>query len=164
MKNAVFSCLVAAAVTLLAACGPQGRDEPGRAYREGAREGAGTAAVEAPGAKGGSKDFSFTAGVQLAVPKGFPADVALYPGSDLKMAQKRSPVDFTVILATPDPASRAEEFYRRRMSEAGWEHTGEAGLEGERYLRYEKANEVVAINVDPEEERTVISIAYKKRY
>ncbi len=147
MKNAGFFCLIAAAA-VLASCGTRGSDEPGRAYREEA----------------GSKAFSFTAGVQLAVPKGFPTDVALYPGSDLKMAQKRSPVDFTVILATPDPASRAEEFYRRTMSEAGWENTGEAGLEGRRYLRYEKAGEVVAISVDPEEERTVISIAYRKRY
>jgi hypothetical protein len=120
--------------------------------------------VEAPGGKGGNKDFSFTAGVRMAVPKGFPAEVALYPGSDLKMAQKRSPVDFTVILATPDSLSRAEEFYRRKMAEEGWENTGEAGLEGGRYLRYEKGNEVVAINFDPEEARTVISIVYRRRY
>jgi hypothetical protein len=155
MKNAGFFCLIAAAA-VLASCGTRGSDEPGRAYREEVRE---EVREEA-----GSKDFSFTAGVQMAVPKGFPADVPLYPGSDLKMAQKRSPVDFTVILATPDPAARAEEFYRRTMSEAGWKNTGEAGLEGRRYLRYEKAGEVVAISVDPEEERTVISIAYRKSY
>ena len=103
-------------------------------------------------------DFSFTAGVRMKLPRGFPRDVALYPGAEMRMSQKKSPAKYVLILATSDDPARVESWYRERMREEGWQPTREANLDDRRYLRFEKEGRLAAVAVDPEEGETILSL------
>ena len=103
-------------------------------------------------------DFSFTAGVRMDLPRGFPGDVALYPGAEMRMSQKKSATEFVLILATSDGPARVKSWYRDRMRENGWQPTRTADLDDRRYMRFEKEGRLAAVTVDPEDGETILSL------
>lgn len=112
---------------------------------------------------GGEKDFSFASAGKVALPPDFPQEIPLYPGAALRMAQKLSPRELTVILGTDDPASEVGAFYREGLGKEGWRFAGRAGLETQQFLRFEKEQSTVAVVIAPEAEGTVVSLVYKAK-
>jgi len=103
-------------------------------------------------------DFSFTAGVRMKLPRGFPRDVALYPGAEMRTSRKKPPAEYVLVLATSDGPARVESWYRERMGENGWQPTLTADLDDRRYLRFEKEGRLTAVALDPEDGETILSL------
>lgn len=150
----MFLLLCLASASVLSSC---------RGSEEGGRGGAAKASLPREQARVGEvpirHDFSFTAGVRMEVPRGFPADVAFYPDSVIRMSQKKSPREFVVILGVAEPLSRIESWYREALTGRGWRPSREAELDERRYLRFEKGGHVVTLTLDPEEEETLVAVA-----
>jgi hypothetical protein len=157
MRGLVFLFLWLAPAAVFLSCGQAEKSARG-GQEEGAPAGASTAG-EVPM----KQDFSFTAGVRMELPRGFPDDIALYPGAEMRMARKKSPVEFVVILATGDDPSRVKSWYRDRMRERGWQQTREADLDDRHYVRFEKEGRLAAVAVDPEEGETILSLIVADR-
>jgi hypothetical protein len=103
-------------------------------------------------------DYSFTAGVRMKLPRGFPGDVALYPGAEMRMSQKKSLEEYVLVLVTSDVPARVESWYRDRMRKNGWKPTRVADLDDRRYLRFEKEGRLAAVALDPEDGETILSL------
>jgi len=153
MRGLVYLLLWLVPAAVFLSCGQEERSA-----RNGAAEGAAPEEAFPAGEVPMKHDFSFTAGVRMKLPRGFPDDIASYPGAELRLSQKKSPVEFVVVLATVDDPSRVESWYRDRMREKGWQPTREADLDGRRYVRFEKEGRLVTVAIDPEEGETIFSL------
>lgn len=158
MRGLVFLFLWLAPAAVFLSCGQAEKSARG-VSEEGAAPGGAFSAGEVPM----KQDFSFTAGVRMKLPRGFPDDIAFYPGAEMRMARKKSPVEYVVILATGDDPSRVESWYRDRMREQGWQQTREADLDDRRYVRFEKEGRLAAVALDPEEGETILSLIVADR-
>jgi hypothetical protein len=111
--------------------------------------------------RGDRKDYSFAGGGKIKVPDGFPADVSIYPGAKIQMAQEQLRSDLTAIFSTMDERDAVLDFYRADAAANGWHPMSEAVLEDEIFLGFAKEGKALTVAADPDDKRTFISISYK---
>lgn len=107
------------------------------------------------------KDYSFAGGGKIKVPDGFPADVSVYPGAEIRMAQEQLRQDLTATFSTKDGRDAVLDFYRNDAASNGWHPMSEAVLGDEVFLGFAKEGKALTVAADPEGQMTYISISYK---
>lgn len=107
------------------------------------------------------RDFSFAAGGKVKLPERIPADVDIYEGGRIVVAQQLDGGDFTVTFATADPPERVESYYRDGSPRQGWRLRGEAEMKGKRYLGFVKEGRALTVVVSPEAEGTLVNVSHR---
>lgn len=94
----------------------------------------------------------------VAMPKGFPGDVAVYPKATVTMSatDKNSVM---VVLNTADAPEKAQAFYKECLEKNGWKISSNLNTAQGSMFVAEKKNRKLTLTVTPESEGTVIQIA-----
>ena len=160
----LFACLVA----LVAGCGKKSRDKAIERQIEKQMGGSADATMSDKGlsikGRTESGEVEMTAGDQARVPDGFPKDIPLYAGAELRSGMKVEQ-GFSVSLTTTDQVAAVAEWYQKRMEKEGWTQKTSMNMGVQMMFMYEKdgrtANMVVAEN--PRGEGTMITLTVSER-
>lgn len=103
-----------------------------------------------------TKDGGVVVGGTVSLPKGFPADVPIYPGGKLESALTVQNA-FQVTFTTSDPFAKVLSFYEEKMK--GWksvaqQNTAEGGTQ-----IWQQEGRTVTLNAAPADGKTSVSLS-----
>ncbi len=105
------------------------------------------------------EDVRYAGGkTSVAMPKGFPGEVAVYPKATIAMSatDKNSVM---VVLNTADAPEKAQAFYKDCLEKNGWKISSSLNTAQGTIFVAEKKNRKLTLTVTSESEGTVIQIA-----
>lgn len=108
-------------------------------------------------AKDGTKMEVASGEKGLEVPKDFPADIFIYPGTKVMTAVNAKDAR-SLTLSTADAVAKVTPVYQEKMKAAGWEEK-QAMINPEMtMLSYEKAKQAVMVHITPDNKGAMIAL------
>lgn len=104
------------------------------------------------------EEGSFSAGENVKLPDNFPSDVYIPKGKLLSVMNMGGADNWTATLETDDSISDVVEACQGKLTEAGWEITGNMNLGGMSQLSAEKGERAVSVVFGTEDDKTTIAI------
>ena len=96
------------------------------------------------------------------MPEGWPKNIPQYPGSKVTQSSATDTEKgkaFSLILDTPDPMEKVNEYYAKELKGAGFKKSTEMTREDGITAFYESAKDVLTITIFKEKDKTLISIS-----
>ena len=97
----------------------------------------------------------------VALPEGFPADVAIYPKAKVVISRTAEKT-MLVMLNTPDSLKKAGEFYKGEMKENGWKIENNINMPGKIILQGKKEKRSLTVAIARESDETIIHLSVDK--
>lgn len=101
-------------------------------------------------------------GEGVALPEGFPKDVAIYPKATIFVASKDKQGAMTVVLKVADATQQVTTFYKEKLKENGWEIENEMNMGTTMMLQGAKEGRKLVVSINKDSEQTVVSLMLKK--
>jgi hypothetical protein len=93
---------------------------------------------------GKNSGMKMTAGESAVIPEGFPKEVPIYPGLDLKMAmENQEKATYHVQGHSADAMEKVRDYYKDKLDSAGWKEGATFNAPGERgmnMMNYQKGD------------------------
>lgn len=107
----------------------------------------------------GSEDgtTSYATGAAAKVPKTFPEDVLVYPGSEI-VSSMTLPEGFHLILKSKDAAAKVVAKYQAEMADKGWTEDASINMGNQSMLTFKKDNRIVSLMIGSEDNSAQIAV------
>lgn len=100
---------------------------------------------------------SYASGAAAKVPKNFPEDVLVYPGSEIVSAVS-VPEGFSLILKSKDAADKVVGQYKEEMADKGWKEDAAINMGTQAILTYKKDNRTISMIIGTEDNAAQIAL------
>jgi hypothetical protein len=98
----------------------------------------------------------------VALPAGFPTDVAIYPKATVALSSTVNE-SMTVMLKTADSVDKAKAFYDKSLKENGWKVMGTLDMPGGTTVQATKGEQTLLMLIATEADKTSINITIAKK-
>ena len=101
-------------------------------------------------------------GSGVALPDGFPKDVAIYPKATVFASTKDKKGAMSVVLKIADPAQKVGAFYQEKLKESGWGIENTVNLGNMTMLECTKDGRKLAVSINKDSEQTMATLVLQK--
>ena len=99
----------------------------------------------------------------VALPEGFPKDVAIYPKAKVFMSTTADKgLTMMLMTKTPDSIQKAEAFYKSKMKEDGWKIENAMNISQQVMLQGKKEDRMLTVAISKESKETQIMVSVTK--